>query len=146
MHTPLQSLLKDYEEKMSRPSRPLSPHLGIYKWQLHMALSILHRATGVFLGLGLFVLAWWLMAIATGPDAYASFIIYASNPLGRLVLFGFSYALIFHAINGVRHLVWDTGSGLDVDSVKASGYATLSLSVVLTVLLWVFGYIVVGKI
>ena len=131
---------------MSRPARPLSPHIGIYKWGLHMALSILHRATGAFLGLGLLSLAWWLMATASGPSAYSEFLSYVVHPIGRLVLFGFSYALVFHTLNGIRHLVWDTGRGLEVSSVKSSGQATVALSIILTVLLWVFAYTVIGKI
>lgn len=130
---------------MNRPARPLSPHLGIYKWQLHMAMSILNRATGVFLGLGLLGLAWWLMAIAQGPDAYNVFISFASSILGRLVLLGFSYSLIYHTLNGVRHLVWDAGRSLDVESVRKSGIWVMVLSVLLTGALWVFAYYVIGK-
>ena len=130
---------------MTRPTRPLSPHLGIYKWQLHMAMSILHRSTGVFLGLGLLAMAWWLMSIAQGPDAYGEFITYASSLFGRLVLFGFTYSLIYHFLNGLRHLLWDTGRGLDVESVRKSGMLTMLLSVLLTVAVWVYGYSVIGK-
>lgn len=130
---------------MTRSTRPLSPHLDIYKWQLHMALSILHRATGVFLGLGLFSLAWWLTATASGPSAYNDFLAYVTHPLGRLILFGFSYSLVFHTLNGVRHLIWDTGAGLEVASVKTSGQITVTFSIILTALLWVFGYMVIGK-
>ena len=130
---------------MTRPTRPLSPHLGIYKWQLHMAMSILHRSTGVFLGLGLLAMAWWLMSIAQGPDAYGEFVACASSLFGRLVLFGFTYSLIYHFLNGLRHLLWDTGRGLDVESVRKSGMLTMLLSVLLTVAVWVYGYSVIGK-
>jgi len=130
---------------MTRPTRPLSPHLGIYKWQLHMAMSILHRATGVFLGFGLIGMAWWLLAIAEGPDAYNQFIACASSLFGRLVLLGFSYSLVYHALNGMRHLLWDTGRGLDVESVRKSGLVTMVLSILLTVAVWFYGYSVLGQ-
>lgn len=130
---------------MTRPTRPLSPHIGVYKWQLHMAMSILHRATGVFLGVGLLAMAWWLMSISQGPDAYNEFVTCASSLLGRLVMLGFSYSLIYHALNGMRHLLWDTGRGLEVESVRKSGMITMVLSVLLTLTVWVYAYSIIGK-
>ena len=123
-----------------RADRPLSPHLSIYRWQLHMAMSILHRATGTFLAFGLVVFTGWLMAIAAGPFELDSFNQGLTHPVGRLVLFGISYSLIYHALNGVRHLFWDAGKGLSVESVQSSGIVVLLLSVAVTVLLWMFGY------
>ena len=125
---------------MGTRNRPLSPHLGIYKWQLNMALSILHRATGVFLAFGLIVFAWWLMAIAAGPDQLAGFMALAAHPVGQLTLLGISYALIYHALNGVRHLYWDSGRGYALETVKNSGLLVLVLSVAFTALLWMFDY------
>ena len=105
-----------------------------------MFMSILHRATGVFLGLGFAGFTWGLMAVAGGSDAYAAFLAAAVHPLGRLVMFGFSYSLIYHAMNGVRHLWWDAGRGYELDAVRKSGWTVMFLSVLATVGLWYFGY------
>lgn len=126
-------------------SRPLSPHLQIYSWGLHMALSIIHRMTGAALGLGTLLLAWWLMAIAAGPSQYAIFRSVALHPLGRLVLFGFTFALVFHLLNGLRHLVWDLGRGLGTRDVRRSGVAVVALSLLLTVAVWVGAYYMAGR-
>ncbi len=128
----------------SPASRPLSPHLQVYRWGLHMALSIIHRITGAALGLGTLLLAWWLMAIAAGPQQYATFRLVAAHPFGRLVLFGFTFALVYHFLNGLRHLVWDTGRGLGIENVRSSGIAVLVLSTVLTLAVWVGGYYMAG--
>lgn len=130
---------------MSQPKRPLSPHLQIYRWQLHMALSALHRLTGLFLGLGLLLLAWWAAAIASGAEAYASFQAFVTHPLGRLAVFAFSYSLVFHALNGVRHLVWDAGRGFSLEATRRSGQIVAVLSILLTLIVWVFAYMQAGK-
>jgi succinate dehydrogenase / fumarate reductase, cytochrome b subunit len=98
--------------------RPLSPHLQIYRWPITMAASITHRATGIALAAGSLLLAWWLVAAATGPDAYALFARAASNPLGEIVLFGFLWSLMFHLLNGIRHLAWDAGYGFHVPTAR----------------------------
>src|SRR5579863_5718340 len=92
-------------------ARPLSPHLQIYRWPVTMATSIAHRVTGVALSIGMIVLAWWLIAAATGSDAYHIFAASAANPIGQIVLFGFLWSLAFHFFNGIRHLAWDVGWG-----------------------------------
>lgn len=130
---------------MAANNRPLSPHLQVYSWGLHMALSILHRVTGSALGFGTLLFAWWLMAIAAGPTHYNQFLDFILHPFGRLVLFGFSYALMYHMLNGIRHLYWDLGYGLDVPAVKRSGQLVVLLSVVLTVLVWAGGYYAAGR-
>ena len=98
--------------------RPLSPHLQIYRWPITMAASITHRVTGMALAAGSLFLAWWLVAAATGPDAYALFARAAANPLGEIVLFGFLWSLMFHLLNGIRHLAWDIGYGFRVPTAK----------------------------
>jgi succinate dehydrogenase / fumarate reductase, cytochrome b subunit len=98
--------------------RPLSPHLQIYRWPITMAASITHRVTGIALATGTLFLAWWLVAAATGPDAYALFARAAANPLGEIVLFGFLWSLMFHLLNGIRHLAWDMGYGFRVPTAK----------------------------
>ena len=126
-------------------NRPLSPHLQVYRWGLHMALSIRHRVTGSALGFGTLLLAWWLMAIAAGPGQYSQFQNFILHPFGRLVLFGLSYALIFHLLNGIRHLYWDMGLGLEVKSVQRSGKGVVALSLVLTIAVWLGGYYAAGR-
>ena len=131
---------------MSRRARPLSPHLQIYKWQLHMAMSIFHRATGVFLSLGLVGLMWWLVAAATGPDYFSQAQMFIVRPFGRLVLFGFSISLIYHALNGIRHLFYDAGMGYDLEVTRKSGRLVMVLTLVLTLGIWYLGYQMAGKI
>ncbi|MEQ8396217.1 succinate dehydrogenase, cytochrome b556 subunit [Thalassobaculum sp.] len=121
---------------MSADRRPLSPHLQIYKPQLTSVLSISHRATGVGLAAGLLLLTWWLLAAAAGPDSFAVVQGFLGSWLGYLILFGFSYALMFHLCNGVRHLFWDAGWGFELDTVYRSGWAVVIASVALTVLAW----------
>lgn len=131
---------------MSKPQRPLSPHLQVYRLKLHMVMSGLHRITGLALGVGAFVLAWWATALATSQDYYEFFESLMVHPIGRLVLFGFSFALIFHALNGIRHLLWDTGRGFEKGQVKTSGIIVIILTIILTVAVWVLAYMQAGKI
>lgn len=123
---------------MANRERPLSPHLQVYRWQITMTMSILHRATGIALVVGAFVLAWWLLAVAAGGQAYADAAACLASPLGMVVLFGFSLSLVYHLLNGIRHLLWDAGWGFEIPEVYRSGYTVLGLTVVLTVLIWFF--------
>ena len=111
-----------------------------------MLLSILHRATGTSLGIGTLGLVWWAWAVSSGPEAYRTFQSAASHPVGQIILFGFSYALVFHSLNGIRHLFWDLGMGFEKKTVTRSGRAVLILSVVLTIGLWLAGYQLAGRI
>ena len=129
---------------MANVERPVSPHLQVYEWTVTMASSILHRATGVGLGLGTIWLAWWLIAAATGGDAFATVQAFTGSIIGRLLLFGFTWALMYHLLNGIRHLIWDMGYGFEVKTANASGWAVVIGSVVLTVLVWIAGYMVQG--
>ena len=124
---------------MATQERPLSPHLQVYKPQLTSVLSIVHRATGVVLAFGSLVLAAWLVAAAGSAQAFATFNGLMGSLVGKLALFVFSACLVYHFLNGLRHLAWDTGRGYDIPKVYASGYAVLVLSVVLTAALWWFG-------
>jgi succinate dehydrogenase / fumarate reductase cytochrome b subunit len=121
----------------TRP-RPLSPHLQVYRWQITMTMSILHRASGMVLVAGAFALAWWLLAVASGGEAYARAAECLASPLGLLALFGFSLALMYHLFNGVRHLLWDFGWGFEIPEVYRSGYAVAILTVVMTAAIWLF--------
>jgi succinate dehydrogenase / fumarate reductase cytochrome b subunit len=118
--------------------RPLSPHLQVYRWQITMTMSILHRASGMVLVAGAFALAWWLLAVASGGEAYARAAECLASPLGLLALFGFSLALMYHLFNGVRHLLWDFGWGFEIPEVYRSGYAVAILTVVMTAAIWLF--------
>lgn len=126
---------------MATPKRPLSPFMigPYYRPQLTSMMSIAHRATGVLLALGALVLAAWLLAAAGSPEAYAAFAACLGSPVGRLGLFAFSASLVYHFLNGIRHLFWDAGHGFGIPKAYASGYAVLVLSVLLTAGLWWFG-------
>ena len=123
---------------MANRERPLSPHLQVYRWQITMTMSILHRGSGIVLVAGAFALAWWLLAVAAGGEAYASAAACVASPFGQLALFGFSLALVYHLLNGIRHLLWDIGWGFDIPEVYRSGYTVFGLTVVLTALIWFF--------
>ena len=120
---------------MARP-RPLSPHLQVYRPQLTSMMSITHRATGVALTTGTLLLAAWLVALALGGETYTMAAMAAAHPLGQFVLFGYSAALIYHALNGIRHLSWDLGRGLTIPDVYRSGHIVLFLTFLLTACLW----------
>jgi succinate dehydrogenase / fumarate reductase cytochrome b subunit len=124
--------------------RPLSPHMTIYRWPLPMAMSILHRITGAGLYFGTLLLAWWLIAAGSGPNAYAQVGAFVNSAFGRLILFGYTWALIHHMLGGIRHLIWDTGHGLDKLSIEIFALATIIGSTVLTVAVWVAGYWLAG--
>lgn len=117
-------------------SRPLSPHLQIYRWQLTSVLSILHRATGVFLSLGAVGLVWWLFAAALGDAYFAPVAAFLASIVGRLLLFAWTAALFYHLANGIRHLLWDAGFGFDLKTAYATGWTVVAAAAVLTVLAW----------
>ena len=123
---------------MSESARPLSPHLQIYKWQLTMTLSILHRATGIALAVGTILVCALLLALAAGPDSYATVGGFCGSPFGLFLLFGWSWALCFHLFNGIRHLAWDAGWGFSISRAYASGWTVVVLSLVFTILIWVY--------
>ena len=128
----------------ARTERPLSPHLQIYRWTLTLALSIIHRATGIALYFGTLLLAWWLIAAAAGPNAYATYDWFMGTIIGRLILLGYTWALIHHALGGIRHLIWDTIHGLGPSEREWLAAATLIGSIGLTIIIWVVGYLVMG--
>ncbi len=121
---------------MSNIDRPLSPHLSIYRWPITMALSILHRATGIAMSVGFIVLAAWLFDIASGPETYAVFLKYMDTLIGKLLLIGWSFAFFYHLSNGVRHLYWDTGRGLEKEQATRSAWLVLAAAIVLTAVFW----------
>jgi succinate dehydrogenase / fumarate reductase cytochrome b subunit len=94
-------------------ARPMSPFLTIYRWSPAMASSITHRLTGCAMAAGTVLIAWWLIAAASGPESYAPFVTVVSNPISQIILFGFTWAMSFHLLNGIRHLGWDMGYGFN---------------------------------
>lgn len=120
-------------------SRPLSPHLQIYRPQITSVLSISHRATGLALSLGTLLLVWWLVALARGPEAFASVQSFVGSWLGRLLLLGWTFSLFFHLANGIRHLCWDAGYGFEIKTAEISGWVVVGAAAVLTVIVWVAG-------
>jgi succinate dehydrogenase / fumarate reductase, cytochrome b subunit len=123
----------------ARP-RPLSPHLTIYRWQITMLASITHRATGMGLGLGALVLVWWLVAVSNGPEGYENFMSWWTTPLGLLILFGFTWSLAFHFLNGIRHLAWDLGYGFEKHTATQTGSLVYVLSVVIALGIFAFAW------
>jgi succinate dehydrogenase cytochrome b subunit len=130
-------------ETKAPAARPLSPHLQIYKPMLTMTMSIAHRITGIGLYFGMLILAWWLIAAAS-PSSYARFEWFAGSIIGRLILFGFTWALIHHLLGGIRHLIWDTGRGFGPAEREWLAAANLIGSIAITVLLWIFGLLAMG--
>ena len=120
---------------VTRP-RPLSPHIGIYRQQINMVMSIVHRLTGAALYFGTLLLAWWLIAVAQGAQALDLVNLVMGHPLGKLVLVGYTWALLHHMFGGLRHFIWDTGRGFDLSSVNRLGWLSVIMSVLITLVLW----------
>jgi succinate dehydrogenase / fumarate reductase cytochrome b subunit len=117
---------------MQGVTRPLSPHLGIYRWQITMWLSSLHRITGLLLSFGAIALGVWLVALASGPESYAAVRGIAGNGAFKVLLVGWTFAFFFHLSNGVRHLCWDLGMGYGKAQIQASGWAVVVVTVMAT--------------
>ena len=115
-------------QRQAAATRPLSPHLTIYRWPVTMLTSITHRATGMGLSFGAVVLAWWLVSISNGPEGWQSFHALADTPVGLLVLFGLTWALVYHFFNGLRHLAWDLGYGFGKQVAERNSVIILALS------------------
>ena len=127
----------------SARERPLSPHMQIYRWPLPMVMSIVHRITGAGLYFGTLLLVWWLVAAGQGPNAYSKVSAFIGSLFGRVILFGYTWALIHHMLGGIRHLIWDSGHGFGPER-ESLALMTAVGSIGLTALLWVVGYLVMG--
>jgi succinate dehydrogenase / fumarate reductase cytochrome b subunit len=123
-------------ERGKKIERPLSPHLMIYTPHINMVMSILHRITGAALYFGTLLLAWWLVAAATGPDYFA----YVQSILGtwpaKIVLFGYTWALIHHMVGGLRHFIWDTGKGFDLKTIDFLSWGSIVVSALAALAVW----------
>jgi len=117
--------------------RPMSPHLQIYKLPFTAKLSIMHRGTGVALFAGLILMVFVLLSIAGGPESWASMQGFLSSFFGKFILFGFTFCLYYHMCNGIRHLFWDIGMGLELEDAKKSGLGVIAASVFLTLITWI---------
>ena len=124
----------------SESRRPLSPHLQIYRPMLTMMMSIAHRITGVGLYVGTLLLAWWLIAASMDAKTFETASWFMASPIGRLVLFGFTWSLFHHLMGGLRHFVWDFGYGMDHPQREYLAQATLVGGLVLTILVWILAY------
>ena len=122
---------------------PLSPHLQIYRWQITSVLSILHRVSGVVTSIGSVVLVTWLLSIGIGEEAFNFINLIFFSFFGRAVLIGITLAVCFNALNDIRHLFWDYGYGFSLNIVKITGWLIVIMSVIFTVLIWLFAYEVI---
>jgi succinate dehydrogenase / fumarate reductase cytochrome b subunit len=122
--------MADHPQRPQATARPLSPHMTIYRWPVTMMTSITHRITGMGLAGGAVILAWWLVSISNGPEGFQSFHAIADNPVGLLVLFGLTWSLIYHFLNGVRHLAWDMGYGFDKRIAERNSVIIFALSII----------------
>jgi succinate dehydrogenase / fumarate reductase, cytochrome b subunit len=123
-------------------SRPLSPHLQVYRWPLSMVLSISHRATGIALSVGAVLLTWWLVAAAVSDRAFAAVQWFLGSWVGVICLLGWSASLVFHLFTGLRHLAWDAGYGFEKPTYNKSGWAVVIATVVVSLLVWIVGFAV----
>jgi len=123
-------------------SRPLSPHLQIYRWPLSMALSIGHRATGIALSVGAVLLTWWLVAAATSDRAFAAVQWFLGSWVGIVCLLGWSASLVFHLFSGLRHLTWDAGYGFEKPTYNRTGWTVVIGTAAVGLLVWIIGFVV----
>lgn len=121
-------------------ARPLSPHLSVWRFQLPAVMSILHRMTGVAIASGTLLMAGWVVALAAGEQSFALASMLISHPLGQLVLFGYSVALFYHMCNGIRHLSWDFGYGLNIPALYTTGRIAVVVAALMTAGLWAYVY------
>jgi succinate dehydrogenase / fumarate reductase cytochrome b subunit len=124
--------------------RPLSPHAGIYRWPITMVASILNRVTGVAISVGTLLLVWWLVAAATGAQAFAVVQEFLISPLGLLLLFGWTLALFYHFWSGLRHLAWDMGYGFAHERLNPVTWLVLAATLLSTLAVWAVAYARLG--
>lgn len=132
------------QDSHSQAERPLSPHLQVYRPLMSMTMSIFHRITGAALYFGTLLLAWWLIAAASGPDYFAYVSGLLNTIIGKLILLGFTWALIHHALGGIRHFIWDTIHGFERPTINKLAWGTLIGSAGLTAIVWIVIYLKLG--
>jgi succinate dehydrogenase / fumarate reductase cytochrome b subunit len=132
--------MADNPQKPAAATRPLSPHLTIYRWPVTMATSITHRATGVGMATGMIILAWWLVSISNGPEGWQSFHALSDTPIGLLVVFGLTWSLVFHFLNGLRHLAWDLGYGFEKNLAERNSMIILVGSILIAIAIFAIAW------
>ena len=132
--------MADNPQRPVAATRPLSPHLTIYRWPVTMMTSITHRITGTGLSIGAVILAWWLVCISNGPEGWQSFHAIWDTPLGLLVLFGLTWSLVYHFFSGIRHLAWDLGYGFDKTLAERNSMIIFAISVIVALALFATGW------
>ena len=124
------------EARTEPRARPLSPHLQVWRWHITLFASIATRVSGIAIYAGMFLVMGWAIALASGPDAYATYTGLLGSPLGLLVLFGMTVALFYHLAGGLRHLFWDSGAGFLPKTANASAWAAIVFAVVASIAVW----------
>lgn len=117
--------------------RPLSPHLQIYRPQITSVLSIMHRTTGMALAVGQFMLVLWLVSLVASPEWFECYQRFWQHPLGIVILMGLSFSFFYHLMNGLRHLLWDSGRGFDLPTVYKTGYGVIGVTAIATIVTWI---------
>lgn len=116
--------------------KPLSPHIQIYRWEITMLVSILHRAAGIAMVAGAALVVWMLLALASGPQAYDCFQRFIASPIGSLMLLGWTAAIFLHLGNGIRHFFWDVGKGYQIITARRSAFILLAFTGMMTLIVW----------
>jgi len=124
---------------MNDSKNPLSPHLQIYRWHISSLLSITHRISGVINLLALILIFFWLIFLSSGENNYESFLLIINSFIGKFILIGFTWSMSFHALSGIRHLVWDLGYGFEIKTANITGIIVIISSLILTIIFWLFG-------
>lgn len=122
-----------------KTQRPLSPHIFIYKPMLTMMLSMIHRITGAALYFGTALLVWWLIALASSGEAFATVTWFMGTPIGLLIMFGYTWALFHHMVGGIKHFMWDFGKAFELDTVELVAKIAVAIPIILTILVWAIG-------
>ena len=123
---------------MNDSKNPLSPHLQIYRWHISSLLSITHRISGVINLLALILIFFWLIFLSSGENNYESFLLIINSFIGKFILIGFTWSMSFHALSGIRHLVWDLGYGFEIKTANITGVIVIISSLTLTIIFWLF--------
>ena len=124
---------------MKDNQNPISPHLQIYRWHISSLLSITHRIAGVINLFSLILIFFWLLVLSVGESNYELFLLMINSFIGKFILIGFTWSMIFHLLSGIRHLVWDFGYGFEIKTANISGIIVIIASLVLTIIFWLFG-------
>ena len=124
---------------MTDNQNPLSPHLQIYRWHISSLLSITHRIAGVINLFSLILIFFWLLVLSLGESNYELFLLMINSFIGKFILIGFTWSMIFHLLSGIRHLVWDFGYGFEIKTANISGIIVIISSLILTIIFWLLG-------